>query len=127
MFKSNIFKQLIFPGALLLAIDVIFINFSKKMFEDQIISVQKVNMNVKPFGALIAYIFLILGLYYFIIKEKRSPLDAFIFGIVLYGVYEGTNYAILKNWKIQTVLVDTLWGGILMALTTYITYNVLGK
>jgi uncharacterized membrane protein len=35
-------------------------------------------------------------------------------------VYESTNYAILKDWKIQTLLMDGLWGGILFGLTTYI-------
>ena len=49
-------------------------------------------------------------------------LDAMILGWVIYGVYEGTNYGILKNWKMSTVIIDTLWGSVLFGLTTYLTY-----
>ena len=71
-------------------------------------------------GAAICYVFLIFGINYFIINPRKSVYDAFLFGIVIYGVFETTNYAILKNWSIFSVLLDTLWGGVLFALTTYI-------
>ena len=61
---------------------------------------------------------------YFILKQRRSVMDAFILGIVIYGVYETTTYALLKKWSIQTVMIDTLWGGILFGLTTYLTYKL---
>jgi len=41
-------------------------------------------------------------------------------GIVIYGVYETTNYALLKDLSILTVIIDTLWGGLLFASTTYL-------
>jgi uncharacterized membrane protein len=41
---------------------------------------------------------------------------------MVYGVYELTSYAIVKDWTIGTVFIDTLWGGILLAATTWITY-----
>jgi uncharacterized membrane protein len=69
---------------------------------------------------MIMGIFLILGLYYFIIKPNRSIKDAFLLGLVIYGVYEGTNYALFNNWSEYIVIIDTLWGGILFALTTFI-------
>jgi uncharacterized membrane protein len=47
-----------------------------------------------------------------------------ILGFVIYGVYETTTYALLKKWKLQTVMIDTLWGGILFGLTTMITYKL---
>ncbi len=31
-------------------------------------------------------------------------------GLVAYGVYNGTNYAILKNWTPKVAILDTLWG-----------------
>jgi uncharacterized membrane protein len=49
-------------------------------------------------------------------------MDAFILGIVIYGVYETTNYAIFDKWNIQALTLDTLWGGILFAITTKIVY-----
>ena len=37
-----------------------------------------------------------------------------VYGVYgVYGVYDLTTMAILKNWKLTTVVMDTLWGGIL--------------
>ena len=36
------------------------------------------------------------------------------------GVYETTNYALFSNWSIVSVIIDTLWGGLLFASTTFI-------
>ena len=69
---------------------------------------------------MLCYIFLIIGINYFIIKPRKSVTDAFLLGIVIYGVYETTNYALFKKWSLLTVFMDTLWGGVLFAATTYI-------
>jgi uncharacterized membrane protein len=71
-------------------------------------------------GAAICYILLITGINYFIIKPRKSVSDAFLLGIIIYGVFETTNYALFKNWSLLTVLIDTLWGGLLFAGTTYV-------
>ena len=73
-------------------------------------------------SAIACYFFLLVGLYYFILKDRKSPLEAMLLGLVIYAVYETTTYALLKNWKLQTVMIDTLWGGTLFYLTTYFTY-----
>ena len=49
-------------------------------------------------GAVMAYILLVIGLYYFIIKERKNLIYAFLFGLFVYGVYDLTNYATLTNW-----------------------------
>jgi uncharacterized membrane protein len=59
-------------------------------------------------------------LYYFIIKDDKSRISAFILGLCTYGVYEFTNLSTLNDWDINMAAIDTLWGGILFALTTHI-------
>ena len=71
---------------------------------------------------LISYLFITFGLYYFIIKEKKNYYDAFILGIIIYGTYDFTNIGLFKNYDILTGIIDTLWGGTLLSLTTNI-YN----
>ena len=112
-------------GITMLLLDAIYLTVNKDLFANQVVDVQRVVLEFRPLGALMCYILLIFGLYYFIIKDKKSLLDAFLFGIVIYGVYESTNYAILKKWSPKVLVVDTLWGGILMMLTTFVTYRVL--
>jgi len=100
--------------------DFIYLNLMKGYFDKQIQSVQGSIPKMNYLGAALCYIFLIVGINYFIIKPKKSVSDAFLLGIIIYGVYETTNYALLKNWSMLTVIIDTLWGGILFAITTYI-------
>jgi uncharacterized membrane protein len=104
----------------LVSIDFIYLNVIKDYFASQIQRVQGSAMNINYLGAAICYILLIVGINYFIIKPHKSVSDAFLLGIIIYGVYETTNYALLKNWSILTVIMDTLWGGLLFASTTYI-------
>jgi uncharacterized membrane protein len=105
---------------LFVVIDFAYLNLIKTYFENQVKTVQGSSLQVNFLGAILCYIFLIFGLNYFIIKSKRSPYDAFLLGILIYGVYETTNYALFKNWSIFTVFMDTLWGGTLFALVTFI-------
>jgi uncharacterized membrane protein len=105
-------------------IDFFYLNVIKQYFKNQIEKVQKTPLKVNILGTLLCYIFLIFGLNYFIIQPKRSVRDAFLMGILIYGVYETTNYALLSNWSFLTVIIDTLWGGILFALTAFIINQV---
>jgi uncharacterized membrane protein len=109
---------------LFITIDSLYLNLMKSYFQKQIQTVQGSNIQINFLGAALCYIFLIAGLNYFIIKPHKSPRDAFLLGLVIYGVYETTNYALFKNWSILTVFIDTLWGGLLFALTTYIVNSL---
>lgn len=103
-----------------ITIDFIYLNVIKGYFDNQIKAIQGSPIKMNYLGAAICYVFLIVGINYFIIKSRKSVSDAFLLGIIIYGVYETTNYALFKNWSILTVIIDTLWGGLLFAATTYI-------
>jgi len=118
------FYFLFIIGILLVAVDSIYLYTIKDMFELQIAAVQRVSLQFRLSGAILCYLLLILGLYYFIILPKKSVMDAFLFGIVIYGVYETTNYTLLKKWKPEIVVIDTLWGGVLLAIVTSIIYKL---
>ena len=103
-----------------ISIDFVYLNVMKGYFENQVKNVQGSSLKVNYLGVAICYIFLIAGLNYFIIKPRKSVNDAFLLGLVIYGVYETTNYALFSNWSIVTVIMDTLWGGVLFGSTTFI-------
>jgi uncharacterized membrane protein len=102
------------------SIDFIYLNVMKNYFNKQIQDIQGSKIEFNFLGAVLCYIFLIYGLNYFIIKPRKTVSDAFLLGLVIYGVYETTNYALFKKWSMITVIIDTLWGGLLFATTTYI-------
>ena len=112
--------SILISAIVLITVDFIYLNSIQSFFGNQIKRVQGSPMVVNLLGAAICYIFLIAGINYFIIKPRKSVKDAFLLGIVIYGVYETTNYALFKDWSILTVIIDTLWGGTLFAITTYI-------
>ena len=105
-------------------LDGLYINFFKDYFNRQIKSVQGSEIQINIIASGIVYIFLIFGLSYFIIQKNRSVKDAFILGLVIYAVYDFTNVALLKNWKVSTAILDTLWGGILFGSTTFFVNKI---
>ena len=117
---------MLLSAIVMISLDFVYLTVMKGYFSNQVKAVQGVPLKINYLGAAICYIFLITGLNYFIIKPRKSVTDAFLLGIVIYGVYETTNYALLKNWSIFTVIIDTLWGGLLFAFTTYIVNMLRG-
>ena len=117
------YSNLFVSAFVMVILDVIFLSMNADVFKIQIADVQHSPLILNPIGALLSYVFLIFGLNYFILSQHRSILDAFLFGFVIYGVYETTTFALLRKWRFSTVIIDTLWGGTLFALTTFITYK----
>ena len=112
--------KLLITAIVFVIIDGIFLTIMKPYFENQVKLVQGTALKVNITATLLCYVFLIFGIYHFIIQPNKSVQDAFLFGIVIYAVYETTSRALLTKWKWTTVFIDTLWGGILFALTAWI-------
>lgn len=119
---SNIL--LLLSAIILVCVDFVYLNLIKPYFAWQIKKVQQSSMEINYLGAVLCYIFLVFGINYFIIKPKKSVQDAFLLGLIIYGVFETTNYALFKNWSFLTVIIDTIWGGILFALTTLLVNKI---
>ena len=86
--------------------------------------------------AAVFYLFYIVGVVWFVsipALNVGSIAQAFFAGAVLgalaYGTYEFTNFATLKGWTAQMVMVDVIWGAVLtgtsaavgVAVTKYFT------
>jgi uncharacterized membrane protein len=52
----------------------------------------------------------------------RSHLEAFLMGSSVYAVYDFTNLATLKNYQLPFAIADTLWGGILFLIVSFIKF-----
>jgi uncharacterized membrane protein len=83
-------------------------------------NIQKMPVSLR-YGSMVAcYVLMVFGLYYFILRERRSILDAFLLGVLVYGVYDMTIYTIFTNYTLGIALMDMLWGGVLFAASTAI-------
>ena len=112
--------SLLVSAIVFVSLDAVYLNLMKDYFNKQVQDIQGTKIQFNLLAALICYIFLIYGLNYFIIRPRRSASDAFLLGLIIYGVYETTNWAIFTKWSPLSVIIDTLWGGILFASTTTI-------
>jgi uncharacterized membrane protein len=58
---------------------------------------------------------------------KKAPFDprilGFIYGFIIYGVYNFTNYATLYKYNLKAVFTDTLWGSLNIGITTLIIHH----
>jgi uncharacterized membrane protein len=112
--------KLLLTAIVFVIIDGIFLSMMKPYFDNQVKLVQGSALKVNITATILCYVFLIFGIYYFIIEPNKSVQDAFLLGLVVYAVYETTSRALLTKWKWTTVFIDTLWGGVLFALTAWI-------
>ena len=76
----------------------------------------------------IVYLLIALGTVHFVIPKALGEdslgytfLTGLIFGVILYGVYDFTNYAVLKDYPMNVALVDLAWGGVMCGVTALLT------
>lgn len=133
--------DIIVVALIILALDAVFLTLAKDLFARQVMLVQGTAMKVNIPSAAVCYALIVLGLYYFVLRHIIVPnatsaaasiqtmrledgiRAAFFLGILVYGVYETTTLAILKNWSPMTAVIDTTWGGTLFALSAYLFYK----
>lgn len=120
-------KVILTLAIVLLILDYIYISYFSNHFKNQIYKVQHKPLKMNTKSTIMCYILLVFGLYHFIIKDNKSLTDAFLLGIFVYGVYELTTISLLSDWEWKTVIIDTLWGGILFTLSVFITREIIYK
>lgn len=116
-----------------LAIDMLWLGLvAKGFYAKQIGFLMKTNINW--LAAIIFYLIFIIGLVLFVIMpalDKNSWRQALLlgalFGLITYATYDLTNLATLKNWPLLVTFVDLLWGTIIAASVSIITYLIAAK
>lgn len=111
-------------------IDMIWLGLiAKNFYRAQIGSLMRTDVNW--LAAIIFYLIFITGLVVFVIMpavEKHSLINALVFGalfgLVCYATYDLTNLAVAKNWPLLVTIVDLIWGSVLAASVSVITYLI---
>tara|TARA_B100001063_G_scaffold230355_1_gene243408 strand:- start:8440 stop:8814 length:375 start_codon:yes stop_codon:yes gene_type:complete len=113
-------KEYLLTSSILLSLDFVYLSLSKDYFNSQVKLVQGSPLQLNMFPTIACYILLSLGIYYFVIYKNLDYKESFFLGIFVYGVFDLTTAAIFKNWKLTTIIMDTLWGGTLFVLINYL-------
>ena len=105
---------------------------ARKFYQEQIGFLMRPDINWA--AAIIFYLLFIAGLVVFVISpalEKQSWVHAVLygalFGLITYATYDLTNLATLKNWPLTVTIVDLVWGSVLAASVSVITYLIAVK
>ncbi len=101
-------------------LDYIFLSMIKPFSTAMIYKIQGSPLRINYIAAAVVYMIVVFQIHYFIILQKASLLHAFLLGSSTYGLFEFTNMSLFKHWNYKLALLDTLWGGVLYSLTTYI-------
>jgi uncharacterized membrane protein len=112
---------------LFIVLDIPYLLLTGSHWGKQINKIQKSKLKLNYTGVFLSYLFLSVGLLIFVlpnIKKDNKFNDSLkygaLYGMVIYGVFNGTNLAIFKNYKITTLLLDTIWGSLLCFMVTYL-------
>jgi uncharacterized membrane protein len=121
-------KILLFFAVLvfIIVMDFIFLNLIMKGFYNtQLASFAR---TLRLWSGLIAWALIALGTVVLVVPRVQALPSALLygalFGLVLYGVYDFSNYAILKNYTLTMTLVDWAWGTFLCTLTSVFAFLV---
>jgi len=105
---------------------------AKNFYQQQIGFLMKPNINWV--AAIIFYLLFIAGLVVFVISPavvKHSWVHAILFGalfgLIAYATYDLTNLATMKDWPLLVTIVDLIWGTVLAASISVITYLIANK
>ena len=105
---------------------------AKGFYREQLGFLMKPNINWT--AAILFYLLFIAGLVVFVISPataKNSWSQALIlgafFGFISYATYDLTNLATVKDWPLLVTVVDLVWGAVLAASVSVVTYFVAAK
>ena len=95
----EIIKNYIIIGLIMIIIDGFYLSIiGKPVFSKTVYKIQNSPLVMKIVPAIMTYILLVIVLDYFIIKEKKNPIDAFILGLCIYGVFDFTNLILYHQY-----------------------------
>ena len=133
----NILK-IIYLTIILLVLDIswIYLNYNNYNNTVQKIQGSVIKLNIIP--GILCYLLMLFGLIYYVIPmiefqikiNKHEKWLACIiygggFGLIVYGVYNLTTLAIIKNHNWQITLLDMLWGTFLYTILSLIYFYLL--
>jgi uncharacterized membrane protein len=82
-------------------------------------------------AAIVFYLLFILGLVVFVVApaiDRDSWVRALgygaLFGLITYATYDLTNLSTLRDWPVLLTVVDLIWGAVLAATVSVVTYGI---
>jgi uncharacterized membrane protein len=115
---------------ILLIIDSIYLFGLKNIHNKQIKDIQKEDLQVRYYPAVLFYLIAGLAFVYYIYPlGKKNETDIIkygaLMGLLMYGTFDFTNLALFKNYTLKYAIMDTVWGMTVMAISSYLVFKII--
>jgi uncharacterized membrane protein len=137
----TIIKVLLIAFPIYLVVDFLWIGVLMKGFYlreyGELARLLNGSLSPRMLYVILAYVALLIGYIFFIYPNAttgslvKAIIYGVLFGFVVYGVFDFTNYATLEKWTLKATIIDLLWGmfvsgfmsGLISIIHKFITKN----
>jgi uncharacterized membrane protein len=120
-------KVYVFLVPILVAVDYLWLGMIMSRFYNRELGplARRAGDSLTPvkWAAIVVWLLIPLGIVLFVLPRSTASDPyltglgwGFLYGVMLYAVYDLTNYAMLDRWSLKMTFVDILWGGVLCGL-----------
>jgi uncharacterized membrane protein len=106
---------------IMLLMDLAWLTYRAAYHRQVFATIQGSPLQFRMLPAVGAYTIMIMGTWFFAVHPATSWLDAAgrgaALGLLMYGLYDLTNYATLTRYPVHYALSDMAWGTFLCAVT----------
>jgi len=113
----------------LVLLDLLWIGFvASGLYRNQIghlLNIVDGQMVVNVPAAVATWAVIVTGVQLFVLPRASGTgsIPSFVlwgalFGLIVYAVYDLTNYAVIKNWPLTVTIVDIVWGALVCSMTS---------
>lgn len=119
----------IVSASIMLGLDAIYLTSFGDFFQRLVKKIQGKKLTLNVGAAVVTYLAMILVLNVFILQQPKIPENkkymlAWVLGLCVYLVFDGTNLAIFQAWTWKALILDSIWGSLLFLVTTFLTVKL---
>ena len=116
----------IVSAVVMLGLDAVYLTSFGDFFQRLVKKIQGNKLTLNVGAAVVTYLAMILVLNVFILQQPKIPENkkymlAWVLGLCVYLVFDGTNLAIFQGWTWKALMLDSIWGSLLFLVTTLVT------
>ena len=131
MISSKLILGYVLTALVFFFVDMIWLGYvAKDLYRKHLGNFLSPEVNWK--AAILFYLLFIAGIFVFVILpavEKNSWMRALVmgglFGLVTYATYDLTNLATMAQWPVKIVIIDMLWGVVLVGTVSAAGFKIL--
>jgi uncharacterized membrane protein len=113
------FYNLLKTAIMLLAVDTVYLLTGGIFVRRMIERIQMRQLEFRYIAAIPVYIAMA-----YLLLQTTSYIQAALYGLCIYTVYDMTNYAIFSGYDLKIAIMDMIWGALLFVSTRYLLKNV---